>query len=57
METMSKALIFLGLFCGLLGLNFVYIFPDPYHRDGLVNIYTWIVREIDELINGEKVIA
>lgn len=30
------------------------IFPDPYHRNGNVNIYEWIYREADELLHGEK---
>ena len=36
------------------GLYFLEIFPDPYHEGGNVNLYTWIQREIDELLHGEK---
>jgi len=36
------------------GLWFARVFPDPYHRNGKVNIYEWIYREVDELVHGEK---
>jgi len=36
------------------GLWFVNVFPDPYHKEGAVNIYTWLYREIDKLLHGEK---
>lgn len=38
----------------LFGLWYVEIFPDPYHEEDAVNIYTWIYRELDEFVNGEK---
>lgn len=38
----------------LFGLWFWDVFPDPYHQDENVNIYTWVWREIDELIHGER---
>lgn len=38
----------------VFGLYFAEVFPDPYHQEGNVNIYTWIYREIDELLHGEK---
>jgi hypothetical protein len=38
----------------LVCLWFVEVFPDPYHQEGDVNIYIWIVREIEELIYGER---
>jgi len=37
-----------------LGLYYLRVFPDPYHQGDNVNIFTWILREIDELIHGEK---
>lgn len=30
------------------------IFPDPYHHKEKVNFWVWLVREVDELIHGEK---
>jgi len=33
---------------------FVKIFPDPYHEEDGVTFFTWILREIDELLHGEK---
>lgn len=38
----------------LLGLWFLEIFPDPYYHEEHVNLYTWIWRELDELLHGEK---
>lgn len=32
----------------------VKIFPDPYHRGQPVGLFTWVSREINELIKGEK---
>lgn len=40
----------------MFGLYFVRVFPNPYHDGtGNVNIFEWVYREIDELINGERV--
>lgn len=38
----------------LIGLGFWEVFPDPYYHEGTVNFYTWLWREIDELLHGEK---
>jgi len=46
------ALILLAVILG--GLWFVKVFPDPYHKGEPVNIYTWVYREIDEMLHGEK---
>jgi hypothetical protein len=46
--------VLIGLAAFMLGMYYVRVFPDPYHQNGLVNIYTWITREIDELLHGEK---
>jgi len=28
--------------------------PDPYHKKHKVNFWTWLYRELDELLYGEK---
>ena len=47
-------ILIVGVLVILICLWFVEIFPDPYHQEGDVNIYIWIVREIEELIYGER---
>ena len=37
-----------------LGGYFIKVFPDPYHEEANVNLYTWIWREFAELAHGEK---
>lgn len=29
------------------------LFPDPYHEGDNVDLWTWIYRELDELVHGE----
>lgn len=38
----------------LIGAYYLEVFPDPYYHKTRVNIYTWLWREIDELIHGER---
>ena len=38
-----------------VGLGFWEVFPDPYYHSSNVNFYTWVWREVDELLHGEKV--
>lgn len=49
----SKAVLFIvAIF--LAGLSFMPLFDDPYHQEtDKVNFWTWLIREIDELIFGE----
>ena len=39
------------VFC--IAMAFVKVFPDPYHKDDSVDLWTWIYREFDELLHGE----
>lgn len=47
-------LILLGIFVVAFGLSFMEVFPDPYTHVSQVNFWTWLQREIDELLHGEK---
>jgi len=29
------------------------IFPDPYHEEDAVTLFTWLYREVHEIIHGE----
>lgn len=50
---MKRKVIIIG-FIILGALSLLNIFPDPYHREGNVNFWVWLYREVDELIFGEK---
>ena len=54
MKALKKKWILIAIAVILVGAYFIEVFPDPYHEGGNVNVYTWIYREIDELIHGEK---
>jgi len=35
-------------------LHWVKLFPDPYHEEGNVDFWTWLYRELQELLHGER---
>jgi len=49
---MDKRTVLLVAVIMALGGWSVEAFPDPYHKDGVVNIYTWIYRGIHEQLRG-----
>lgn len=46
-----EAIVILAIVLTVLSLP---IFPDPYYHKEKVNFWVWLIREIDELIHGEK---
>jgi len=47
-------LILIAIAIALLVGSFAPVFDDPYHKEGKVNFWLWLWREIDELVHGEK---
>jgi hypothetical protein len=38
----------------LLFVSLLPILPDPYWHQERVNFWIWLIREIDELLHGER---
>ena len=36
------------------GISLLPLLDDPFHREGKVCFWTWLYRELDEELHGEK---
>lgn len=48
----KEAVIVLG--AGALLLSFAPIIPEPYYHVERVNFWEWLMREIEEVLTGER---
>jgi hypothetical protein len=55
MKRKGWLILIIALVLFVLGGYFLEVFPDPYHEEGgKVNFFTWLYRELDELVHGER---
>lgn len=54
LKSKNKVLIVLAVGLLIVGILSLSIFSDPYYHKEKVSFWTWLQREIDEELHGER---